>query len=286
MSNLRAIKKRIGSVRNTRQITRAMKMVSGAKFRRAEDRIRGFRPYAHELQNSLETLIARDETISHPLMQAGVEGAPPLFVLVSSDRGLCGAFNTNVFKHTRWTLEDREIAPEAAVFYPIGRKARDFVRRRGWTTLGETVAVPEPPSPDLLVRVADTLTDAFLTGVVSSVTLVYNQFVNALVQKVVVEPFLPLERPSDASMQMPHLSEPARDRFADFLLPRLVTARLESVLLDSMAGEHGARMTAMDSASNNASDMIAKLTLTYNRARQAAITSELLDIINGKNAIE
>lgn len=284
--SLRAIRKRISSVRSTQQITRAMKMVSGAKFRRAEERIRAFSPYARELQATLGALAARREMLDHPLFETGTAGAPPLFVVVGSDRGLCGAFNTNVFKQLRWALEDRGIDPKAAVFFGVGRKARDFIRRRGWTELGALSPLPEPPPPDVVAELAATLADAFRHGVVGEVHVVYNHFVNALVQKVQFEPLLPMPQPTGTDLRVEHLTEPGADELVGRLVPEVFAARLEAILLDSLAGEHGARMTAMDSATKNASQMIGSLTLQYNRARQAAITSELLDIINGTNSID
>jgi F-type H+-transporting ATPase subunit gamma len=284
--NLRTIRKRITSVRSTQQITRAMKMVSGAKFRRAEERVRTFLPYARELETTLGALAARRETLTHPLLEAGVDGAPPLFVVVGSDRGLCGAFNTNVFKQLRYTLEDRGIDPKDAVFYPIGRKSRDFIRRRGWTVLGALAPLPEPPTADVVAELAAALADAFRSGVVGEVHVVYNHFVNALVQKVQIEPLLPMPQATGTLTHVPHLTEPGAEALAQRLVPEVFASRLETILLDSLAGEHGARMTAMDSATKNASEMIGGLTLQYNRARQAAITSELLDIINGTNSID
>lgn len=289
MSNLRAIKKRIGTVRNTQQITRAMKLVSGAKLRRAEERVRAFRPYADELRQTLTSLVARGEGLQHPLLQPGSSQAPRLYVLVSSDRGLCGAFNSNIIRTTLRHLEEEGLSPNDVVFYTVGRKSTEQAKRRGWQTLGSVAPLPEPPSPELVARIAGDLTEAFLAGAVGQVRIVYNQFINALTQRVDVAPLLPLssdvEQPSGGA-QIPYLTEPDPSGVLQALAPRLVEAQVEGALLDSIAGEHGARMTAMDSATTNASDMIHRLTLTYNRARQAAITSELLDIINGANSID
>lgn len=285
--NLRAIRKRISSVKSTRQITRAMKMVSGAKLRRAEERINAFRPYADELMTQVRSLAARSEGLTHPLLEGGVETAPPLFVLITSDRGLCGAFNANVIKQMIYYGEDNHLDLSQAVFYTVGRKAAEQVARRKWTLLGKQTQCPEPPTPEFTGAIVDTLVDAFRQGAVSSVTLVYNQFVNALSQKVTFQPLLPLPlTPQAGASRVEYLAEPEAQQLFDVLLPQAVSAQVERALLDNLAGEHGARMAAMDAASSNASDMIEKLTLNYNRARQAAITSELLDIVNGANAVE
>ena len=287
MANLRAIKTRIVSVKSTQQITRAMKLVSGAKLRRAEERIKRFRPYAAELSTTLEALLAREEGLDHPLMQAGTTTAPPLFVVITSDRGLCGAFNSSVIKKVLSHAEETKLNLKDAVFYTIGRKSTDQARRRNWTTLGKLAPLPEPPTPETVGNIAGVVQDAFLQGAVSSVHLVYNRFVNALTQTVMVRQLLPLTAGSTkASSLVPFLTEPKPHEVLETLAPQLLQAQIEGALLDSIAGEHGARMTAMDAANNNAKDVISKLTLTYNRARQAAITSELLDIVNGANAVD
>jgi len=288
MSNLRAIKKRIQSVKNTRQITRAMKMVSGAKFRRAEERVRHFEPYADRFNQATAAILNREEALTHPLLREGISQAPPLVVLVAADRGLCGAFNANVFKAATYHLEDQGIDPADVVFYAVGRKAREFVQRRKWTLFGDLTPVPEPPTPDTICEISAKLSEAFLAGVVGSVTIVYNHFLNALTQRVQTRQLLPLELPApeQSASLTPPLAEPQAPDLLMELLPRILDLNIERIMLDSLAGEHGARMTAMDSASSNAEDMIDTLTLTYNRARQASITSELLDIINGKNATE
>ncbi|RMF19366.1 MAG: F0F1 ATP synthase subunit gamma, partial [Candidatus Dadabacteria bacterium] len=169
MSNLRAIKKRIGTVRNTQQITRAMKLVSGAKLRRAEERVRAFRPYADELRQTLTSLVARGEGLQHPLLQPGSSQAPRLYVLVSSDRGLCGAFNSNIIRTTLRHLEEEGLSPNDVVFYTVGRKSTEQAKRRGWQTLGSVAPLPEPPSPELVARIAGDLTEAFLAGAVGQV---------------------------------------------------------------------------------------------------------------------
>lgn len=287
MANLRAIRTRINSVKSTQQITRAMKLVSGAKLRRAEERIKRFRPYAAELSVTLEALLSREEGLDHPLLQTGVQAAPPMLVVVTSDRGLCGAFNSNIIKKVLSHADENKIDVANAVFFTIGRKAVDQARRRGWHTLGSLAPLPEPPTPEVISGIAGTIQEAFLKGVVSSVHVIYNCFVNALTQTVQVRQLLPLSAGAGQSdNRMPFLTEPKPHQVLEMLVPQLLEAQVEGALLDSIAGEHGARMTAMDAANNNAKEVIAKLTLNYNRARQANITSELLDIVNGANAVD
>ncbi len=287
MANLRAIKKRITSVKSTQQITRAMKMVSGAKLRRAEERVRAFRPYVDELDLTLQSVLAREPELNHPLLQPGSTSAPHLYVLVTSDRGLCGAFNSNVIKQMIFHAEDNNLDLGNLAFYPVGKKGLEQLNRRKWNALATLTDIPEPPDAQWVAELAGNITEAFMDGAVSGVTLVYNQFINALRQEVTFDPLLPLSPGKvEVTNLTPFLAEPKSDELLDELAPRLVAAKLEGMLLDSIAGAHGARMAAMDAASSNASEMIEKLTLQFNRARQAAITGELLDIVNGTNAIE
>jgi F-type H+-transporting ATPase subunit gamma len=288
MPSLKAIRRRIQTVRNTQQITKAMKMVSGAKFRRAEERLRLYREGFSFLPALLNDLIRRNDLTleQNPFFRFPAEGKE-LFVLVSSDRGLCGPFNHNLFKKFQELCEAEGIRRDDLLAVAVGKKAGEYARRFRLPLLRSFSPVPEPPPPLFVAQILDVVVPPFLSGEVRRVRVVANHFINALKQVVEVRTLLPLSPPSPSSSSgMPFLTEPSPEELLKELIEEYLQGVMTMILLDSFAGEHGARMSAMDSATNNAQEMIRVLTLTYNRARQASITAELLDIINGKNAIE
>jgi len=288
MPSLKDIKKRIGSVKNTQQITKAMKMVAAAKLRRAQEAAVAARPYAEKLQMVLSHLAQREEADAHPLLtQRGKERA--LVVLMTADRGLCGGFNANVSKEAERFIKHNDLEYEAIDLMIIGRKGRDFLKSR----MGDKIVkVYENITSDASYKTAQLIGEEILTlysdGQYDGVYLLYNAFQSAIVQNVTFEQVLPIN-PAAAAIDdsaVDYIYEPCRAEVLAEILPKMVEVQLFRGLLESNASEQGARMSAMDSASRNASEMISKLTLQYNRARQAAITTELMEIISGAESIK
>ncbi len=295
MPNLLDIRRRIKSVKNTQQITKAMKMVSAAKLKRAQDRVMTARPFANKMGEVLGELAKRtDENFHHPLLdRRGDERY--LLVLVTADKGLCGAFNTNLTKAAQSFIKEN---PEKTFeLLPIGRKGRDFFRSRHATLAGEFLGltgkgrVEFSEALEVARHIIKLYTDD--TGI-DKVFLLYNEFKSVLSQRVVLEQLLPVarakeEEPELKSQQAVSLvdyiyEQPPAEMFG-YLLPRLVETQIFRALLESVASEHGARMTAMDSASKNASELIDTLTLNMNRVRQAAITNEIIEVVSGAAAL-
>ena len=287
MPNTRDLVRRIQSVKGTQQITKAMKMVAAAKLRRAQQAISEARPWADTLSKVLANVAARTE-FSHPLLEDR-EGERTWVVVVSSDKGLCGSFNTNILRAAEKDLEaDRWPEVELAV---VGRKASDYFRRRRWDLVIDERETMSALTADSGPRLGKRFIEAFTSGEVDSVWLVYNSFVNMIRQDLVVDRLLPIEPPTIAEdakddSQVDYLYEPdARTLLAE-LLPRHVETQVQRALLDSAAAEQASRMTSMDAATRNAGDMIDALTMLYNRTRQAAITKELIEIVSGAQALE
>lgn len=294
MPNLLDIRRRIKSVKNTQQITKAMKMVSAAKLKRAQDRVVTARPFANKMMEVLGELAKRtDENFHHPLLdRRGDERY--LLVLVTADKGLCGAFNTNLTKAAQSFIKDN---PDKTIeLLPIGRKGRDFFRNRHATLVGEFLGltgkgrVEFSEALEVARHIIKLYTDD--TGI-DKVFLLYNEFKSVLSQRVVLEQLLPVSRAEEdqevksqsAVSVVDYIYEqPPAEMFA-YLLPRLIETQIFRALLESVASEHGARMTAMDSASKNASELIDTLTLNMNRVRQAAITNEIIEVVSGAAAL-
>ena len=296
MPNLLDIRRRIKSVKNTQQITKAMKMVSAAKLKRAQDRVVTARPFANKMMEVLGALAKRtDENFHHPLPdRRGDERS--LLVLVTADKGLCGAFNTNLTKTAQAFIKDN---PDKAIeLLPIGRKGRDFFRNRHATLVGEFLGVTGKGRVEFseALEVARHVIKLYTDDEgIDKVFLIYNEFKSVLSQRVVLEQLLPVarakeEEPADVKSQQPLTlvdyiyEQPPEEIFAR-LLPRLIETQVFRALLESVASEHGARMTAMDSASKNASELIDTLTLNMNRVRQAAITNEIIEVVSGAAAL-
>lgn len=288
MPSLKDIKKRIGTVKNTRQITKAMKMVSAAKLRRAQDAVVAARPYADKIYDVLSSLALREDSDVHPLLQERGKGRA-LVVLMTADRGLCGGFNANISKAAERFIRENNEGYEALDLMIIGRKGNELLKRR----LGETIVkVYENITGSINYSTAQLLgeeiVEAYESEKYDAVYLVYNAFRSAISQDVTFDqllPVVPMEVDEDTHLA-DYIYEPGRAEVLDELLPKYVEVRIFRGLLESVASEHGARMSAMDSASKNASEMIDKLTLQYNRARQAAITKELMEIISGAESIK
>ncbi|GIX45802.1 MAG: ATP synthase gamma chain [Candidatus Tectimicrobiota bacterium] len=289
MPSLRDIRRRIASVKNTQQITNAMKMVSAAKLQRAQERVLAARPYAERMQQVIERLNARVRPTAHPLLTPRTEGKT-LLVLVTSDRGLCGGFNANV---QRAAIEQLHALGgiEHVDLIAIGKKGRDFLTYRHYPLRQALVErfVRQVLYPQAQ-EVAHELLAAYEQEGYRQVRVVYNSFRSALRQQVSVLRLLPLSPHTSPDVEPPepfdYLYEPSAPAVLDALLRKEVEVRVFQVLLESFAGEHAARMTAMDSATENAAEMIANLTLLLNRTRQAAITKEIIEVVSGAEALK
>lgn len=302
MASLRDIRKRIRSVKNTRQITKAMKMVSAAKLRKAQDAIIAARPYAQMLDQIIADLATRSETesLAHPLLTSRPVRKVEL-LLLTSDRGLAGGFNSNVIRRaSRFLYENSGMEIEVST---VGRKGNDFFRNRGQKMRKDFGFLYQRLNYTQAAGVAEEMSARFMRGEVDAVYVVYNEFLSAISQRVTLAQLLPLQALSVGAPSAAQVGqaapvaaptqtlvdfkyEPARQDVLDRLVPQAVSIKLYRALLESVASEHGARMSAMENATSNASDMIASLSLTYNRTRQAVITKELMEIVSGAEALK
>ena len=290
MPSLKSIRTQIASKKSTQKITRAMKLVSAARLRGAQDAILAARPYANALVEVIGQVAARAGADAHPLLETRAPARVTL-VPITSDRGLAGGFNANVTRAiARFGLEhpDAEISLEI-----VGKKGRDYYRRRKLTVKHELPGANGATAGDLARQVASIVVDAFVNSQTDAVYLVYNEFKSAAQQRVVVEPLLPVTHAQVAggvaateAAPIDFLYEPSKKELLDVLLPQFIESQIHRGLLESVASEFGARMTAMENATNNAKEMIAGLTLKYNRVRQAAITKELMEIVSGAEALK
>jgi len=286
MPSLLDIRRRIRSVKNTQQLTKAMKTVSAAKLRRAQERVMSARPYADQLRNVLANLAGKVENISHPLLEIRPEERA-LVVIVTADRGLCGAFNTNLIRATQNFLRENAKKRDVTLF-PVGRKGRDFFRRREASITGDYVNFFNKLDYGHAKDIAKTITDLYTEAKIDAVYIVYNEFKSAIQQRISMEKLLPLGRADLGNTQetpAEYIFEQPPQQVFDRLLPRYVEIQVYRALLESAASEHGARMAAMDTASRNAGEMIESLTLNMNRVRQAAITREIIEVVSGAGAL-
>jgi len=288
MANLKDIKKRIGSVKNTGQITKAMKMVSAAKLRRAQDAVVAARPYADKLMYVLSSLALREDTDAHPLLQErGKRKA--LVLLMTADRGLCGGFNANISKAAERFIRQQTDGFEDYELMIIGRKGKDYLRSRMGGKIGKVhEGITGSINYQTAALIGQEIVEAYQAEHYDAVYLVYNAFHSAISQEATIKRLLPVEplQVEERAHVAQYLYEPNRSEVLAQILPKHIEVQIFRGLLESVASEHGARMSAMDSASKNASEMIGKLTLQYNRARQAAITKELMEIISGAESIK
>ena len=290
MASLRDIRKRINSVKNTHKITKAMKMVAAAKLRGAEQRLHAGRPYAQMLDEVIENLYRRTDPEGFPLLTGKEETKKVEILVVSSDRGLCGAFNSNILRHAWLTRERLENEGKEVTVNLVGRKANEFFKHRNFTPRQIHLNILGDHNYGLAMRIGTELIDAFNNDVVDEVYIVYNEFVSAISQEIIDRRLVPVDVPEQPKPEgldaiVDYRYEPIKEALLAELLPLQVHYQLYKAFLESYAAEMGARMSAMDAATTNAEEMIDKLTLQFNRARQAAITIELMDIINGANAV-
>jgi F-type H+-transporting ATPase subunit gamma len=281
------IRRRIRSVKNTQQITKAMKMVAAAKLRRAQERIFAARPYSGGLQEVLQSVVSRVDPDKHPLLAPREDEKNVLIVVVTGDKGLAGAFNANVLKAAVNLVREKE--GQNVELLPIGRKANDFFKRRSIPIRRQAPQAMQALSLDTAKEIADSIVTGYLSGEIDAVYVVFNEFRSIMSQIVRVEKLLPIERvqkkeEEQKQNEVEFLFEPDPERILSELLPKHIEFQLYRILLESAAAEQGARMTAMEAATKNASDMIDALTLNYNRIRQAAITKEIIEIVSGASA--
>jgi F-type H+-transporting ATPase subunit gamma len=287
MASLKSIKKRIVSVKNTRQITKAMKMVSAAKLRRAQENVVAARPYAKKLGEVLQSLAANLEGDLHPLLEKR-EAKKLLLIVLTSDRGLCGGFNTNLCKAGDRYIKEKMDSYEQISVMTVGRKGYEFLKSR-YTVYKNFANVLAKPNYQTAVMLAQEVIDGFVAGEYDQVELLYNSFRTVMTQDITFQQMLPVvpeETTATEDAPVEFIYEPSVGELLAEILPKNIEVQIFKAMLETVAGEHGARMTAMDSASKNANEMIGKLTLQYNRARQAAITTELMEIISGSESIK
>ncbi len=285
-AGVREFKRRIRSVKSTQQITKAMKMVSAAKLRRAQEAAEASRPYTETLQGTLARLVGLSSDVEHPLLAKRPEVTKVGYIVVTADKGLCGGFNTNIIRAALDSLAADERKPERGII-AVGRKARDFFRKRGgleaeFVNLGDKVSYADAR------EIAQYIMNAYENEEFDEIYVVYARFVNAIRQVPTVEKILPIEPPEEKStseIKVEYIYEPSAEEILLNLLPRYVGSLIYHALLESKASEHGARMTAMGNASENAGEIIDNLTLKMNKVRQAAITDEILDIVGGAEAL-
>jgi F-type H+-transporting ATPase subunit gamma len=287
MPSLIDLRRRVRAVKNTQQITKAMKMVAASKLRRAQERITNARPYAVQMQHVLAGLAGRVDSSIHPLLTAreATPASRTLIISVTADKGLCGSFNTNAIKAAALAAVN---SPSPVTLGLVGRKGREYFGRRGYQVEFEQIGIFQKLSFANAQTIATLAIDAFTTGRADKVLLVYNEFRSVISQKVVVDQLLPIARAdgdTPAGEQSDYLYEPSAQKIFDELLPRYVEVQVYRALLDSNAAFYAAQMTAMDTATRNSADMIGSLTLYMNKVRQAAITREIIEVVSGAQAL-
>ena len=298
MPSLIDLRRRIRAVKNTQQITKAMKMVAASKLRRAQERIMNARPYAVQMQRVLGSVAARVDPSIHPLLtKRDVRpDSKTLVIIVTADKGLCGSFNTNVIKAGGQYVVD---SPQQCSLGLVGRKGREYFGRRGFEVLFEQIGIFQKLGAENAQIIAQSAVDAFLSGQVDRVIMVYNEFKSVMTQRVVVSQLLPIARgdvesatapattasPGEGYQPVDYLYEPSPQEIFNQLLPRYIEVQVYRALLESNAAFYAAQMTAMDSATRNSAEMIANLTLYMNKVRQAAITREIIEVVSGAEAL-
>mgnify|MGYP001337994956 CR=1 FL=1 len=289
MPTLRDIKTRIKGVQSTQQITKAMKLVAAAKLRRSQENIINARPYAKKISAILNHLITDEDRAENPyIIPREVKKAA--VVVVTADRGLCGAFNANIIKESSSFIAD-ELIPAGIkpVIYCVGKKGYEFFSKRDYNVIGKKTDIFGRLKYEMSLEISEFLISGYLKGEFDKVFIIYNEFKSVIQQKIVREEFLPVPAIEDSKtekLSLNYIYEPGHDGIIKFLLPKHLKAQVWRILLESFASENGAKMTAMDNATTNASELIKTLTVTFNKARQSAITTEILEIVSGANALK
>ena len=294
MPSLQSLRRKIAAFKNTQKITKAMKMVAAAKLKRSQDRILAARPYAHKMRGVLSNLSQRVNRSAHPLLQKR-EGKKIEVLVITSDRGLCGGFNGNIARKSVEFVRQCEARGLQVNLSIVGRKGRDYFRRRTWPIRQEWTGVFDKLSFEHAIDIGGDLTDNFVKGTFDELYVVYNEFKSAIQQRVIVEKLFPIDAAAEfgaeptvgeSSLGGSYLYEPDEAELLNVLVPKHFQVQAFRILLESAAAEHGARMAAMDGATRNAGQLIKKVTLYYNKTRQAAITKELMDIVGGAEALK
>lgn len=290
MANLKEVKARIKSVSSTQQITKAMKMVAAAKLRRAQDDIMQLRPYSQKLTTILQNVssgLGEDDENAYGAVR---EEQNILIIPITSDKGLCGGFNSNVFKTTAKLIAEKyqiQLDKGNLTILPIGKRSLEYYKKRGFNIHADFVELFTGLSFDTAKKVAEYTMDEFSKGTYDKVEIVYNEFKNVATQILIAEQFLPIVSKSEEANEVPtdYIYSPSKEVIVEELIPKSLKIQLYKAVLESNASEHGARMTAMDKATENAGELLKDLKLTYNRTRQAAITTEILEIVGGAEAL-
>jgi F-type H+-transporting ATPase subunit gamma len=294
MPSLQSLRRKIAAFKNTQKITKAMKMVAAAKLKRSQDRILAARPYAHKMRGVLSNLSQRVNRAAHPLLQKR-EGKRIEVLVVTSDRGLCGGFNGNIVRKSAEFVRQCEARGLRVTLSIVGRKGRDYFRRRTWPIRQEWTGVFDKLSFEHAIDIGGDLTENFTKGTFDELYVVYNEFKSAIQQRVIVEKLFPVDAvtefaaetaAAESSVGGSYIYEPDETELLTVLIPKHFQVQTFRILLESAAAEHGARMAAMDGATRNAGQLIKKVTLYYNKTRQAAITKELMDIVGGAEALK
>jgi F-type H+-transporting ATPase subunit gamma len=290
---LKEVRNRIKSVQSTQQITKAMKMVSAAKLRRAQDAIIQMRPYASKLQEMLSNIVSNTEGGNNMSLAEERQVKNVLMVVITSDRGLCGAYNANIQKMALATIKEKYAAQQASgnlTIWAIGKKGAEFFQKRGYNVDVRFKDIFMKLSFEAVQQCAQAAVQAFAQKEFDAVEIVYSEFKNAATQRFIAEPFLPIPKNSaekgKQAKKSDFIFEPEKDQLIAELMPKILNTQLYKAVLDCNASEHGARMTAMDKASENANELLKSLKISYNRARQAAITTELTEIVSGAAALQ
>jgi F-type H+-transporting ATPase subunit gamma len=288
MASLRDIRRKIVSIKKTQQITKAMKMVAAAKLRRAQERVIAARPYSRKMLAVIASLASRVERLQHPLLAKREPKKVKLLVL-TSDRGLCGAYNTNILRKAVEAVREFQAQGKEVRVNIVGRKGRDFFRKRSSYNVGQTWSDLGMIDYEKAANVGKNIVERFAAGETDEVYLLYNEFKSVMQQNVTLEKLLPVEPPAEAdpfTAAVDYLYEPSAVAILTSILPKHIEVQVYRALLESQASEMGARMTAMDSATRNAKDLIGRLTLKFNKTRQAAITKEISEIVGGAEALK
>jgi F-type H+-transporting ATPase subunit gamma len=288
MATLRDIKLRIKGVQNTQQITKAMKMIAAAKLRKAQEGILNARPYARKISTMLSHLVTEEYKTENPYI-AYREVKNAAVVVVTADRGLCGAFNTNIVKASVRYIDGLRNESVNSVIFCVGKKGYDFFSKRDYNLAGHSKGIFNQLQYEAALNVSKQLIEMFLSGKVDSVVIIYNEFKSVIQQRIVTEQFLPVpveKKEEEKKVEPNYIYEPDQASIFNYLLPKHLKAQMWRIFLESNAAELGARMTAMDNATTNAKELIRTLNLTYNKERQAAITKEILEIVSGANALK
>ena len=284
MPGVRDIKRRIRSITSIQQITKAMKMVSAAKLRRTQEAVISSRPYTGKMEEVLGRIVASTPEKIHPFTVARPVKSVG-YVLITADKGLAAGYNSNLIR--RAVLEAARASDAQTGFVTVGRKGRDYMRRRNKKIDGQFMGIKDIPTAGEAVQIAGLAVKLYLEGTYDEVYLIYQEFINTIQQRPVVKKLLPIPyEEKESGEESDYLYEPQPKQVLDMLLPKYINNKVFQALIEAKASEHGARMTAMDSATGNASEMIDELTLSFNRARQAAITREITEIVGGANALK